>query len=173
MTTLVELCASPDTTDDAKLTALDEAKARLTEAGHGLLWREDGTVEIVGIPQNGKGDWLRKTIKCDWYEMVPCTVEARLQGYIIWVDESGAPYLDEDHLSKHFGVSAETFRVLEGLLREETQESHAKLSATMEEYGCSWLAGKLKNKNATTALKQEVIGGALYGNVLLEPHPIK
>jgi len=118
MTTLVELCASPDTTDDAKLTALDEAKARLTEAGHGLLWREDGTVEIVGIPQNGKGDWLRKTIKCDWYEMVPCTVEARLQGYIIWVDESGAPYLDEDHLSKHFGVSAETFRVLEGLLRQ-------------------------------------------------------
>ena len=82
--------------------------------------------------------------------------------------------MDEDHLSEYFRVSAETFRVLEGLLREETQESHAKLSATMKgEYGCSELAGKLKNKKAMTALEQEVFGWALHGNVLLEPHPIK
>ena len=81
--------------------------------------------------------------------------------------------MDEYHLREYFRVSAETFRVLEGLLREETQESHAKLSATMEEYGCSELAGKLKNKNAMTALKQEVFGGALYGNVLLEHGLIK
>ena len=64
MTTLVELCASPDTTDDAKLTALDEAKARLTEAGHGLLWREDGTVEAVRLPRNGTCKWLKETVKC-------------------------------------------------------------------------------------------------------------
>ena len=172
MTTLVELCASPVAPGDAKLTALNEAKARLAEAGQGLLWREDGTVETVGIPQNGKIDWLKEKLNCDWAQMVPCTV--RLQGYNIWVDEHGAPEdLDEDHLSENFGVSAETFLVLERLLREETRESHAKLSATMEKYGCPWLAGKLKNKNAMTALKQEVVGETLYGNVLLEPHPIK
>ena len=100
--------------------------------------------------------------------MVPCIVEARLRGYSIWIDEYGAPELDEEHLRICFGVAAETFRVLEGWLLEGTQESHAKLSAAMKEYGCSELAGKLKNKKAMTALEQEVVGGALHGDVLLE-----
>lgn len=167
--TLVEVCASPVATVDAKLTALDQAKACLRETRQGLLWHEDGTVEVVELPRNGTTKWIKETVQCDMFQMVPCTVEARLRGYSIWVDDSAAPELEEAHLRKFFGVNAETFRVLEAWLLEETQESHAKLAATMKEYGCSELGGKLKNKRAMSALQQEVYGGALHGHVLLEP----
>lgn len=73
--------AAAEETDGAKEQML------LPTDSNGIIYKTDGTTETVDGPFDGRK--LRKIIDCNFFQMVPCTVDDLKDKFEIWMNEEG------------------------------------------------------------------------------------
>jgi hypothetical protein len=69
----------------------------LPSDSNGVVYKIDGTTEVVDGPFDPKGTKLRKVIKCDYFQIVPCTQGDLKNKYQLWVNDLG---LYENEINK-------------------------------------------------------------------------
>lgn len=67
----------------------------LPTGSKGIVYKTDGTTEVVDGPFNGSK--LREVIDCAYFQMVPCTVDDLKDKFELWMNEEGQ---SENELNK-------------------------------------------------------------------------